>query len=106
MAYALKESDWKKFKTKIADWQENYMDRLCKEYIALLSQDKSSADRFWELEKRIRQDKRDIGVICEMKRSVMIQNLLGLLDEKAITVEDLDDFSDELKAWVKMVIRA
>ena len=106
MDYTIKESDWKKFKTKIADWQKNYIDRLCKEYIVLLGQDKSSADRFWELEKRIQKDKRCIGVTCEMRRSVMLQNLLELLDEKVIRIEDLDDFSDELKAWVKMVIRA
>ncbi len=56
MGYSLKESDWKKFRAKFTGWQENYMARLCKEYIELLSQDKSSAERFWELEKRIRHD--------------------------------------------------
>lgn len=30
-------NDWKLFRTKIAQWQENYMDRLNKEYIELLS---------------------------------------------------------------------
>ena len=29
--------DWKLFREKIAGWQENYMDRLIKEYIKLLS---------------------------------------------------------------------
>jgi hypothetical protein len=106
MDYTLKESDWRKVREKLPGWQENYMDRLCKEYIVLLSQDKSFADRFWALEKRIQKDKRCIGVTCEMRRSVMLQNLLELLDEKVIRIEDLDDFSDELKAWVKMVIRA
>ena len=31
------ESDWKLYKSKVADWQEGYMAKLCKEYIALLS---------------------------------------------------------------------
>lgn len=31
------ESDWKLYKSKIADWQEGYMEKLCKEYIELLS---------------------------------------------------------------------
>ena len=31
------ESDWKLYKSKVADWQEGYMEKLCKEYIALLS---------------------------------------------------------------------
>ena len=101
MNYSVKESDWKKFRAKLPGWQEDYMARLCKEYIEILSQDKSSADRFWELEKRIRQDKRDLGVICEMRRSKMLLNIQGLLAEEAITLDDLDDFSDELKEWVK-----
>lgn len=25
------ESDWKLYKSKIADWQEGYMEKLCKE---------------------------------------------------------------------------
>ena len=48
------ESDWKLYKSKIADWQEGYMEKLCKEYIELLSSDKLPSERFWELEKRIR----------------------------------------------------
>lgn len=55
------ESDWKLYKSKIADWQEGYMEKLCKEYIELLSSDKLPSERFWELEKRIRDDKRDTG---------------------------------------------
>ena len=31
------ESDWKLYKSKIADWQEGYMEKLCKEDIELLS---------------------------------------------------------------------
>lgn len=30
-------NDWKLFRTKIAQWQENHMDKLNKEYIELLS---------------------------------------------------------------------
>lgn len=46
-------SDWKLFREKIADWQEAYMTRLNNEYIALLSGDAASSDKFWRLEKRI-----------------------------------------------------
>ena len=31
--------DWKLYREKIAEWQENYMEHLNKEYIALLSLD-------------------------------------------------------------------
>ena len=53
----ISKSDWKLYREKIADWQENYMARLNKEYIALLSaDDKIASDKFWELEKRIKND--------------------------------------------------
>ena len=43
------ESDWKLYKSKVGDWQEGYMEKLCKEYIALLSSDKLPSDKFWSL---------------------------------------------------------
>lgn len=49
------ESDWKLFRSKISDWQEAYMEKLCKEYIDILSADGSSADRFWAVEERIKE---------------------------------------------------
>lgn len=39
-------SDWKLFRTKIANWQENYMDKLNKEYIKLLSGDEAASEKF------------------------------------------------------------
>lgn len=39
------------------------MERLVAEYIALLQTDKSASAKFWELEKRIKQDKKSPGVI-------------------------------------------
>lgn len=65
----ISKSDWKLFREKIADWQENYMDRLNKEYIALLSSDKGNpSDRFWKLEGRIRRDKKSPGVMIERRK--------------------------------------
>ena len=49
------------------------------------------------MEKRIRRDKERKGVVCEMRRSVMIYNIIGLLNEGAIKAEDLEGFSEELK---------
>lgn len=36
-----------------------------------------------------------------MSRSKMIYNILELLDEKVICMDDLDEFSDELKSLIK-----
>ena len=97
------ESDWKLYKSKVGDWQEGCMEKLCKEYIALLSSDKQPSDRFWELEKRIREDKRATGVIVINSRSKMIYNILDLLHEGAIILDDLRDFSEELQERIKFI---
>lgn len=59
------EKDWKLFRSKIADWQEAYMEKLNGEYIELLSGEGDASEKFWTLEKRIRQDKKDCGVQCD-----------------------------------------
>ena len=61
--------DWKLFREKLPGWQENYMARLIKEYISLLSaEDKNASDKFWELEKKIKTDRRHPGVILNYSR--------------------------------------
>ena len=91
------EKDWKLFRKKLPDWQEAYMDKLNKEYIELLSVEGNASDKFWALEKRIRQDKKDCGVQCEMSRSNQFYNMLSLLNEGVITLNDLEEFSGDLK---------
>lgn len=91
------EKDWKLFRNKISEWQEAYMEKLNKEYIALLSGEGNASDKFWKLEKRIREDKKDCGVQCEMSRSKQFYIVLSLLNEGVITFDDLEDFSDGLK---------
>ena len=39
-----------------------------------------------------------------MSRSVLVDNLLSLLREQAITLDDLNDFSDELKQEISLYI--
>lgn len=99
--YEVKESDWKLFRKKIAGWQESYMERLVEEYIKLLQSNKSSSEKFWELEDRIFKYKRKKGVIVEMARSKMYWNLISLLQEDAIILENLKDFSSELQEDIK-----
>ena len=98
------EKDWKLFSSKIADWQEAYMDRLGKEYIALLSEDASPSDKFWKLDERLKKDKKKAGVQVRMSRSNLIYNIMSLINEGAISFEDLNGFSDELKETVRAYI--
>ena len=41
--YEVKESDWKIFRKRVPRWQEDYMKKLNKEYIEILSRDGSAA---------------------------------------------------------------
>ena len=91
------ERDWKLFRAKLPEWQENYMDKLNKEYTEILNSDKLPSEKFWELEKRILNDKKHVGVTAVMSRSRFLDNIFSLLYEKTIVYEDLSDFSDELK---------
>lgn len=101
--YTVKEQDWKLFRKKLPLWQESYMDKLNQEYIRLLSGEGLASDKFWELEKRIREDKRSVGVVADMRRSQMYSNLLSLLVNEIIREDDLDGFSEELSETVKYV---
>lgn len=100
------ESDWKLFRKKLPGWQEAYMDKLNQDYIRLLTGPGDASDKFWELEKRIKDDKKDVGVVAEMRRSVMFPNLIDLLREGAITLDDLEGFSDELRESLAFVTRS
>lgn len=96
--------DWTLFKNKIADWQEAYMNRLNKEYIELLSEDANPSEKFWRLDKKIKEDRKKTGVQLEMSRSTLIYNIISLINDGAISLEDLEEFSDELKETVSAFV--
>lgn len=98
------EKDWKLFRDKVLDWQEAYMNRLNKEYIKLLSEDINPSEKFWRLENRIKEDRKRIGVQLEMSRCNLIYNIISLINEGAVCLEDLHEFSDELKETVKHIL--
>ena len=93
--------DWKLLREKIGHWQEAYMEKLNQEYIELLSGEGNASDKFWKLEKRIREDQKDCGVQCHMSRSNQFSIMVSLLNEGAITFDDLEEFSDDLKDTMK-----
>lgn len=96
--YEVKEEDWKLYRAKLPEWQEKYMEKLTREYVQLLTGDKSSSQKWWELENRIRKDRKSSGVfIDDLRRSRMQLQLQVLLYEHVIGPADLEGFSDELK---------
>ena len=77
--------------------------KLNREYAAILAGSGNASDKFWKLEERINSDKKEVGVVAQMSRSQMEYNLLSLLREKAITLEDLDGFSEDLRERMAFV---
>ncbi len=73
------------------------MERLLGGYAKMIAGQGLASDRFWKLQGRIQKDVRKVGVRAKLKRSVMVMNLRSLLHEGAITKDDLDGFSDELR---------
>lgn len=80
------------------------MGRLCDEYIELLNGDGDPSEKFWQLDKRIRSDKRNPGVQLEMTRTNFIYNIISLISNDVISMKDLEDFSDELKETVRVFL--
>ena len=97
-----KESDWKIFRKLIQVWQERYITKLNKEYIGILIQDKNASTIFWELNDRIKKDRNSPGVIIEMSRSLLVENLISLIKHNVITLDELNDFSEETKESIQM----
>ena len=103
--YKVKESDWKLFRKKVPGWQEKYMDKLIREYIELLEQDKDASEKFWTLNEKMKKDKRKSGVLIqEMSRSSMSTHILNLLQEGAISIDDLEGFSDEVRNYFEQIM--
>ena len=101
----ISQMDWKLFREKLSDWQENYMEGLVKEYANFLNDDKKPAsEKFWELEKRIKEDKHHPGVIMELKKSEVIWDIARLIRLNVIMYEDLSEFSDELQNEAKRIL--
>ena len=106
MYYEITNEDWKLFRERIGGWQETYMGTLVESYIELLSGNKSSSEKFWELNRRIREDQKSAGVVVTLKRSEVIRNLASLILDGAIRDEDLEGFSQKTKERVRIQVAA
>lgn len=100
------EKDWTLFKKKLGGWQEAYMDKLVEEDKSILNSDALSSDKYWALRKKIYEDYKSPGVLArDVSQSNMFIILLGLLRDEAITMDDLDGFSDELKEDLQQLLK-
>lgn len=91
--------------TKVPEWQERYMDKLLKQYISLLKDEsKDPSERFWELDKYMKKDKKTPGVQMELEKQEVPYDIVRLINLKIIKLEDIKDFSDSLKEYVNELI--
>ncbi len=95
-AIEIKKSDWKLFREKLPGWQEKYMEQLVKEYAEYLQSDLPASTKFWEMEKRIKEDKRRPGVLLSLEKKNVDFDLMRLMKDGAIKEKDLEGFSQEL----------
>lgn len=100
----ISKSDWKRYRKKIGDWQERYMEQLIKGYALCLSSDCTASEKFWELERRIQKDKKHPGVLIGIQKSSMLYDILHLIDSNVITMEDLKDFSEDLQEDIQFFL--
>lgn len=100
----ISKADWKLFRERVPEWQEHYMEQLVKKYVKLLTSPGNASDHFWELEKRIKQDKKHPGVILEMDKSEAIWDIAILIKKKVITMDELEGFSEGLIDTVKNIL--
>ena len=97
--------DWKLYREKIGGWQERYMEKLVKEYADFLYSDQPASVKFWEMEKRIKRDRKKPGVCIELRKSDMFWDIARLIKDKVISEDDLEEFSDDLKEAVALILK-
>ena len=72
------EQDWKLFREKVPTWQEKYMEKINQKIQKLLeNSSKTASEKFWQIEKIIHNEKRNPGVLIEMKRSSIFLSLFS-----------------------------
>ncbi|MGM9942259.1 MAG: multidrug transporter [Bulleidia sp.] len=97
--------DWKLYREKLPDWQEAYMEKLIRGYQKLLRGSGYASEKFWELDKRLRNDKKNPGVRIQVEKETMIQDLALMVHKGVITMDDLAEFSEGVRDAVDFFLR-
>lgn len=98
--------DWLLFRERLPVWQNKHLENTVNQYLELLSDNsREPADKFWQLEKRIREDKKHPGVVTEMSRDNVISTIVTLLRDGTIVRDDLDGFSEELRELITFFLK-
>lgn len=72
------------------------MEQICQKYIEILSEDTPASTRFWTLDKHIKEDKKNPGVlVTDWRRSTALYLIAELVRRNVITMDELHEFSDD-----------
>lgn len=81
------------------------MENLIREYADYLHSDFPASVKFWEMEKRITRDRKKLGVCIELRKSDMFWDIAKLIHDKVISMDDLKEFSVDLKERVTLILK-
>ncbi len=100
------EKDWKLFNNKLPQWQESFIEKKINEYIKLLNENMLASEKFWKLDKIMKEDKHHPGIlirdrISRSNYSLIVANLVEL---KVINLSDLEEFSEDFIEEIKRFI--
>ncbi|MCR5295024.1 MAG: hypothetical protein K6E30_07610 [Lachnospiraceae bacterium] len=96
--------DWELYQSKLGKWQEDYADRLIKEYMKILTGKGTAAERIAALKERVDGDFSGIGLTLVPNEEEMLFDLIDLVREDVIMMDDVGDFSEETLETVKHFI--
>lgn len=101
------ESDWKLFRTLIPVWRERYVEKqLVKIQNKLQQKSEAPSDIFWAVHDITKKQAKVLtDSFDNFSRSSMHIYLLTMYSYKIITLEDLKDFSEELRTWADSAFR-
>ena len=94
--YEVKEKDWKVYKELMPIWQDRYIKKVNREYITILINDKPAIENYWDLRRKIKEDKGHLLIQFDLRRSTMFNTIYSLYSENIIHNEELLKFSEEL----------
>lgn len=80
------------------------MDKLLKEYIRFLEGPELPSAKFWKLKQQMAEDVKSPGVLIRTTKKDMLFNIVDLITLGAITINDLEGFSNELIKSVELKV--
>ena len=99
------ESDWKLFIKNIPVWRENYLAKINKEIIAILTEKKTTdTEKFWKAKEKI-DNKLEIMKDCfdDNRRSNMLIKMMVMHKNKIINMDNISGFSKDVVENVKKI---